>query len=94
MAGPAVVYDRFRTAIGGAACLSLIESNGINSVRRQEPAVFEPGERDRDVVARGVLQWFDVRTGQSEELLDGRRRDTHTVRVGADGHMRGRSRKY
>lgn len=60
----------------------------------QGPAVLEPGQRDRRAVARGVRQSVGVRPGQPEELLDGRRRDPHTVRVRADGHIRGRAREH
>lgn len=56
--------------------------------------MLEPGQRDGNAVAHGVRQRLGVRPGQPEELLDGRGRDTHTVRVRADGHMRGRPREY
>lgn len=45
-------------------------------------------------MARGVRQQPRVRPGQPEELLDGHRRHTHTVRIRADGHIRGRPREH
>jgi len=45
-------------------------------------------------VARGMRQQPRVRPRQPEELLDGHRRHSHTVRVRADGHIRGCPREH
>jgi len=45
-------------------------------------------------VARGVRQQPRVHPGQPEELLDGDRRHTHTVRFRSDGHIRGGPREH
>lgn len=51
-------------------------------------------QRYRNAVARGVRQQPCVHSRQPEELLDGHRRHTHTVRFRTDGHIRGRPREY
>lgn len=53
----------------------------------------DSGQRDWHAMVRGVRQRAGVRPRQPQELLDGRGRDTHSVRVRADGHMRGRPRE-
>lgn len=51
-------------------------------------------QRYRNVVARSVRQQPRVHSRQPEELLDGHRRHTHTVRFRTDGHIRGRPREH
>lgn len=75
--------------------IMLIFSISLNSFTFQKPAVSESGKCYRGSMVRRVRrQWASVRPWQPEELLDGRRRYTHPVRFGSDGHIRGRAREH
>lgn len=56
----------------------------------QDAQLPDSRQRYRNAVARGVRQQPCVHSGQPEELLDGYRRHTHTVRFRTDGHIRSR----